>query len=198
MEDNQYNVKHRISDFSFKEVAEHLKANFFKIGVRLTGLNEPSVEEINSVITELKKWHGNLPMDIFDHTFSLIAAGEIEVKEKKSFSSWYISQAIKAQKEKAFGKKKAYEPTMEDYWFHLLHTFKNTGRIETKRWDKVWDYCLHKGWLVSENETKKLTPFSERTSPSPNSLLLAEIEINQLVVDMYPSYYREGITNPKQ
>lgn len=124
MEDteNIYNKKHRMNHLNDREIIDLIKKCYFKLGIKA----EASTEEWSNIIGEVKKFQGYVPIDIFEHSFSLLAANETEVKDKPAFSSWFISRVIKAQQSKSMVERKVRSKIEEVVispdvnWFNTL------------------------------------------------------------------------------
>jgi hypothetical protein len=186
MEDseNSYNKKYKVSDLSGPEIAVLLKKSFFKVGIKC----EATEDEWQNFVNEVRKWQGNIPIDIFEHSFSLVQSGEIEVKERLAFSPRYVSMVIKAQREKAFGKQtKEYNAdSRTDRWNRFIKFVQFYGFIPKENWIEIWNHLAVNGNIMREDSSR-----IEAQSWSVRNWQICKMEV-ELYIDTFYSDFLHG------
>lgn len=182
--------KYKIYDLTGSELVELITNCFFLIGIKAVA----SSAEWQVIINQVRQYQGNVPISAFQDSFGFYAAGEIEVKDRKEFSAWFISKVVKAQRIKVFGEyknaKKTEPETEKQAWLRFVNHLCFCGVIPANPdWIKLWNYCLLQGWFISENGS----PLNRIERWNYRKYELAKKEVFELVSIMYVSWINDGL-----
>ncbi len=180
----------KIYDLSKKEVADLLRINFFKIGIK----PEPSVEDLETFIQDVYKNQGNKPPEMLSDAFNELSAGNIEVKEKWCFAPFFVNRLMRVYSAGKLGKQKVIAPsstlTDEEKWMLFFRHIKFYNSMPgNPDWIALFNYCVSKGWII---EVEPIKVFSSKVwrlaEKDVETLVMASW--SELITDMHT--YREN------